>query len=148
MKRPVLTALFLCAVAVLPGCPIYDHEDDGCYRSSDCDTGYSCDQNSGQCYLAGDGNSEGSRCQKPADCATNTTCSSAGECVAGDCSFSGCVNGYVCDSSSGTWSCVSSASLGSAGAAGFSAAGAAGSEAVAGASGATTASAGGAAGAN
>lgn len=148
MKRPVLTALFLCAVAVLPGCPIYDHEDDGCYRNSDCDTGYSCDTSSGQCFLANAGNSDGSSCQKPSDCSTNTTCSSAGECVSGDCTFSGCVSGYVCDSGSGVWACVLRADLGSAGAAGFSAAGAAGSEAVAGASGSATVSAGGAAGAN
>ena len=26
MKRPVVTALVLCAVATLSGCPIYDHE--------------------------------------------------------------------------------------------------------------------------
>jgi hypothetical protein len=154
MKRPVLTALFLCAVAVLPGCPIYDHGDNGCYRSSDCDTGYACDTNSGECYLPSNGNSVGSSCHEPSDCVTNTTCSRAGECVAGDCYFSGCVSGYTCSSSSGLWACVSNADLGGAGAAGFAAAGAAGSETsagsggAAGVSGAAALTPGGAAGAN
>jgi len=122
MKRPVVTALFLCAVATLSGCPIYDHEDAGCYHSSDCAPGYACDDRSGDCYLPSSNN-----CSRPQDCAADETCSRAGECVAGDCTFpgSGCVSGYTCVSSSGVWSCVPSGSAGSAeaGAAGASSGG-------------------------
>jgi hypothetical protein len=109
MKRPVVTALFLCAVATLSGCPIYDHEDAGCYHSSDCGSGYVCDSRSGDCYLP-------NSCSRPQDCAVDETCTSAGECVSGDCTFpgSGCVSGYTCDSSSGVWSCVPNGSAGAA----------------------------------
>ena len=116
MKRPVVTALFLCAAAALSGCPIYDHEDAGCYRNSDCATGYVCDDGTGECYQPSSP-TDGSGCSKPSDCDVNETCSKAGECVSGDCTFSGCVSGYVCDSSSGRWACTSGAS-GSAGASG------------------------------
>ena len=120
MKRPVGTLLFLCAVATLSGCPIYDHQDAGCYHSSDCTPGYVCDDRSGDCYLPS--SSSGNGCSQPQDCAVNETCSKAAQCVAGDCSFSstGCVSGFTCDSSSGVWSCVPSGSIGSAGAAGAS----------------------------
>jgi hypothetical protein len=119
MKRPVVTALILCAVATLSGCPIYDHEDAGCYHSSDCEPGYVCDDRSGDCYLP---SSNTNSCSRPQDCAVDETCTSAGQCITGDCSFpgSGCVSGYTCDSSSGIWSCVPSGSIGSAGAAGAS----------------------------
>jgi hypothetical protein len=119
MKRPVVTALFLCAVATLSGCPIYDHEDAGCYHSSDCAPGYVCDDRSGDCYLP---SSSSSNCSRPDDCGVNETCSRTAQCVAGDCTFSGCVSGFQCDSSSGIWSCVPSGSVGSgsAGAAGAS----------------------------
>jgi hypothetical protein len=111
MKRPVVTALLLCAVATLAGCPIYDHNDDGCRRSSDCGPGYSCNQDTGDCFQPNDNS-----CSKPSDCGVNQTCTKAGECVAGDCSFSSCVSGYTCDPSSGTWGCVLTSSIGAAGA--------------------------------
>ena|SRR5882724_6989165 len=116
MKRPVVTALVLCAVATLAGCPIYDHQDAGCYRTSDCAPGYVCDDRSGDCFLPGPVNG----CARPEDCGVNQTCSKNAECVAGDCTFAGCVSGYECDSSSGIWSCVlnGSAGAGNAGAAG------------------------------
>jgi hypothetical protein len=119
MKRPVVTLLFLCAVASLSGCPIYDHQDAGCYHSSDCAPGYVCDDRSGDCYLP---SSSSNGCSRPQDCPVNETCSRAAVCVSGDCSFpdTGCVSGYTCDSSSGIWACVPSGSIGSAGAAGAS----------------------------
>jgi hypothetical protein len=113
MKRPVVTALFLCAVATLSGCPIYDHADAGCYNDSDCGLGYQCDSRSGDCYLPSTSN-----CSRPQDCGVNETCSKSGACVVGDCTFSGCVSGYECDSSSGIWACVLNGSVGAAGAAG------------------------------
>jgi hypothetical protein len=123
MKRPVVTALFLCAVATLSGCPIYNHEDAGCYHSSDCAPGFVCDVRSGDCYQPSSSNS----CSRPQDCAVDATCGRAAECIAGDCSFpgTGCVSGYTCDSSSGVWACVPSGSAGSAeaGAAGASSGG-------------------------
>ena len=128
MKRPVITALFLCAVATLAGCPIYDHEDAGCYRSSDCAPGYSCDDRTGDCVLPSGDNT----CRAPDDCGVNETCSRSAQCVAGDCSFSGCVSGYRCSSSTGVWACVASTG----GAAGEG--GAAGSGALAGAGGDST----------
>jgi hypothetical protein len=137
MKRPVVTALFLCAVAALAGCPIYDHEDNGCFHSSDCAQGYSCDRGSGECILSSGDNG----CSKPSDCGVNETCSKAAECVSGDCSFSGCVSGYTCDSSSGTWACVLTSSIGGgAGAANEGGAAGAASLPMAGAGGAPTGS--------
>ena len=125
----MVTALLLCAVAALSGCPIYD-ESAGCYRNSDCATGYLCDVGPGECYQP-TSPTDGS-CSKPSDCGVNETCSKAGECVSGDCTFSGCVSGYVCDSSSGKWECTSG-STGTAGASGDGgAAGAAGAPAAGG----------------
>ncbi len=102
MRRPVFTALVLGAVAVLPGCPIYDHDDGDCYSSDDCAPDFRCDDRSGDCYPE----APKSACREPAECGVNETCSTAGQCVTGDCSFSGCVRGYVCDSSSERWECV------------------------------------------
>ena len=108
MKRPVLTAVFLLAVAGLAGCPIYDHQDAGCYRDSDCARGYVCDQHNGDCVTANDTNT----CNQPADCDATSTCTPAGVCGFGDCSFyHGCVSGYQCDSGSGVWACVPNGSV-------------------------------------
>ena len=107
MKRAVLSAVVLATVAALGGCPIYSHRDDGCWRDKDCENGYLCDDNSGDCYLPGSGSGH---CARPSDCGVNQTCSSAGLCVSGDCSFSGCVSGYRCDAATGTWQCISSTS--------------------------------------
>ena len=144
MKRAVLAAVFLASVATLGGCPIYNHEDDGCYRDSDCGIDYACDRQTGECYLPGNGDS----CRRPSDCGVNQTCDVDGRCVAGDCSFNGCVSGYRCDSSSGIWKCVSTAGGGSAGASssggssGMSAGGSAGETSSNGGSGAEPGSAG------
>ncbi len=112
MKRAFLAAVFLASVSMLGGCPIYNHDEDGCYRDSDCGIDYSCNRQTGDCYLPGGGDS----CRRPSDCGVNQTCNVDGRCVSGDCSFDGCVSGYRCDSSSGIWECVSTASGGSGGA--------------------------------
>ena len=119
MKRPVMTAVFLVAIAGLAGCPIYDHEDDGCYRDSDCARDYICNFN-GDCVRPAN-----DTCSRPSDCDSTSTCSPSGVCVAGDCTFShGCVSGYFCDSSSGIWQCVANGSVtGAAGSTGESGAG-------------------------
>ena len=145
MNRSVVTAGWLFGLAGLAGCPIYDHEDAGCFRDGDCASNYVCDQPSGACVFA-----TNSGCTKPSDCNATATCTEAGVCVFGDCTFNGCVAGYHCDSSSGIWTCVSGASGGSggssqAGEAGSSSAGAA-AQSAGGASGAAGASTGGVAG--
>lgn len=104
MKRAVLTAVLFCSAAALSGCPIYNHDDEGCFRDKDCAPGYACDDNSGACYVPGTGS--GHSCSRPDDCSQGETCASSGQCAAGDCSFNGCVRGYLCDSSSGIWTCV------------------------------------------
>src|SRR5947209_8386198 len=114
MKRPVVTAVFLFAVVGLAGCPVYDHESDGCYRDSDCARDFVCDVHSGDCVVATD-----VRCYAPSDCDTSSTCTPAGFCMSGDCSFyDGCVAGYRCDSSNDVWQCVANGSGGTSGAAG------------------------------
>jgi len=115
MKRVGATVLFLGALAGLGGCPIYSHEDDGCYRDSDCAPGYLCDDNSGECLAPS--NQNGGSCRAPRDCSPSYTCSENGLCVAGDCYFSGCVSGFQCQSSTGTWECMPT-SMGAAGAGG------------------------------
>lgn len=110
MKRPVMTAVFLVAIAGLAGCPIYDHEDDGCYRDSDCARDYVCNFHTGNCVSSFDNNDNS--CSRPSDCDSTSTCSPAGVCVAGDCTFThGCVSGFFCDSSSGIWQCVANGSV-------------------------------------
>ncbi|MET0793891.1 MAG: hypothetical protein ABW061_20395 [Polyangiaceae bacterium] len=105
-KRAVFSTLFLGAVAALGGCPIYSHDDDGCWRDRDCASGYLCDDYTGDCYVPNSGNG---RCVRPSDCGVNQTCGEIGRCVSGDCSFSGCVAGYHCDAQTGIWQCVSDA---------------------------------------
>jgi hypothetical protein len=102
-QRAVLAAVSLAALATLGGCPIYSHDDDGCWRDRDCASGFFCDDRSGICYRPGSGTLH---CARPADCGVNETCGKTGRCVTGDCSFSGCVTGYVCDNGSGIWQCV------------------------------------------
>ena len=132
MKRALVTTWFLCAAALLGGCPIYNHEDDGCYRDRDCAPGYYCDDRSGDCIAE----SVATTCSRPSQCTGNQTCNRQGVCVSGDCTFNGCVAGYLCSSDSGIWSCVPrSTSGGSAGAAGEPAAGASGAAGAGGAGG-------------
>jgi hypothetical protein len=114
MKRPVVTAVILFAVAGLAGCPIYDHENDGCYRDSDCAQNYFCDKTTGDCRSA-----SAYSCTKPSDCDRTSTCTPSGQCMSGDCYFNGCVAGFFCDSSTGIWQCIANGT-GEAGAAGAS----------------------------
>jgi hypothetical protein len=120
MKRALVTTWFLCAVAALGGCPLYSHEDEGCYRDRDCAPGYYCEDRTGDCVSE----SVTPTCSRPSQCAASQTCNPKGLCVSGDCTFNGCVAGYGCNAESGTWTCVAVSSPGSAGAAGEPAAGA------------------------
>jgi len=106
MKKPALPAAILLLGFVglgLPGCPIYDHEESGCYETSDCQYGYVCDQYDGSCILE-----DVSSCRSPNDCGVNETCDRFGTCSVGDCSFAsvGCVSGYECKLQRGRWECV------------------------------------------
>jgi hypothetical protein len=130
MKRPVVTAVFLCALAGLAGCPIYDHENDGCETDSDCAQAYACNLQTGDCYMP-----SSFTCSKPSDCDATSTCTPNNQCMPGDCSFYNvCVAGYRCDSSTGIWECVAndSGAAGEAGATATGAGGASGATAAAG----------------
>jgi hypothetical protein len=118
MKRIALVLLIFSAGAMLPGCPIYGSDDDGCIYDSDCPTSYVCDSDLGLCRPL-----SVLSCDSPGDCASNETCSRAGECRAGDCSWSdiGCVQGFACSRESGIWECVRGSSSGSGGSGGTSA---------------------------
>jgi hypothetical protein len=105
MKRPVVTAVFLFVIAGLAGCPIYDHENAGCYQDRDCGSSFVCNTQTGDCVAI-----DSARCTRPTDCDSTFTCTSEGICRSGDCSFSSCVAGYRCDSSSGIWQCVANGS--------------------------------------
>lgn len=122
-KRALLVAVSLVGIASLGGCPIYSHDDDGCWHDRDCADGYSCDENTGDCYLAS--SPSNGRCSVPSDCGVNQTCTASGVCKSGDCSFNGCPAGYLCDSSSGVFACI--VSVNSGGVAGAGGGGSAGS---------------------
>jgi hypothetical protein len=116
MKKSVFPAALLLSLgAGLSGCPIYDHDDAGCYVDSDCAPGYSCDDASGACFRE-----EDAACRRPSDCGANETCSRSGTCETGDCHFDsvGCIRGYVCSSESGRWECVDEDATGAGGNAG------------------------------
>jgi len=141
MKRSVVTAVFLFALVGLAGCPIYDHENAGCYRDGDCAANYVCNQNNGDCVAA-----ISLSCAKPSDCDSTATCAATGLCVFGDCTFNGCIAGYSCSSGSGVWECApdGSGAAGSSGQGGESgASAAAGQGGAGGASGAPDAATGG-----
>jgi hypothetical protein len=99
-----LPAIFVLSAFSLVGCPIYDHEDEGCASTRDCAPGYSCDRNTGECVAPGDDGG----CARPSDCGSNETCDRNGECRLGDCSFAdiGCVDGFECQNAGGSWRCV------------------------------------------
>jgi len=112
--RAAATVIFFAVLGVLGACA-ETNADDGCYLDSECASGAVCDVASGVCV----GPSEGSRdtCRAPTDCASNYTCGDQGRCLPGDCYFQGCVTGFECESSTGTWECLPSSS-GTAGASG------------------------------
>lgn len=121
--------LFLSAL-FMTGCPVFPDDPRGCLRDSHCRSGYVCDAEVGECYPATTLRS----CDEPSDCDADAgqICGADGRCHRGSCAISGCVAGYVCDGSSGTFVCVED-DAGSAGAGGVSGAG--GSSAVGGAGG-------------
>jgi len=113
MKRLVALFALVSVALVLPGCPIYGDEEDGCYDDYDCARGYSCERSTGYCVRE-------SGCESPSDCGGNETCSREGVCVVGDCTFPaiGCVTGYECEKPRGVWECVPEGTQGSGGSAG------------------------------
>jgi hypothetical protein len=100
--RTGLSSVFLLSAAVLVGCPIYDHEREGCFSTRDCAPGYLCDRLTAECVAPPGG------CSRPSDCGVNETCDKNGACRLGDCSFAeiGCVAGYECSKANGAWRCV------------------------------------------
>lgn len=117
MKRPVLTTFLVLAAAFTAGCPVYDHENAGCFVDQDCATGYFCDTNTGTCYAPV---YQQPTCIRPADCLSSQTCTVSGVCADGDCSFHGsqCVAGYVCAHSTGVWACELGGASGAGGSSG------------------------------
>src|SRR6478609_8753624 len=103
MRLPV-TAIFLVALGVFGGCQS-STMDEGCFNDSDCAPGLLCDYSSGECRAAPEGSDS---CAAPTDCAASYTCSEKGRCMPGDCYFNGCVTGFECPSSTGTWECLPS----------------------------------------
>ena len=105
MKKSAFSAALLALGFLVPGCPVYDGSDIGCFDDFDCPYGYVCDGASALCVTP---SSNGLSCNEPRDCASNETCSRSGTCKAGDCHFAsvGCVKGYECSSASGRWECV------------------------------------------
>jgi hypothetical protein len=112
LKRATVTVIFFGALAALGGCPATTTptSDAACYRNADCAAGYLCDDSIGECFAAREA------CRVPADCTAGYTCGANARCMPGDCYFNDCVAGFQCESSTGTWQCLSS----SAGAAGAS----------------------------
>jgi hypothetical protein len=105
MKKSAFSAALLLIGVLVPGCPVYDGTDIGCFDDLDCPYGYSCDPLSALCVS--DSGNGSARCDEPADCGSNETCSRAGTCEAGDCHFPsvGCVSGFECSPQSGRWQC-------------------------------------------
>jgi hypothetical protein len=106
MKKSAFSAALMLIGFLVPGCPVYDGSDIGCFDDFDCPYGYVCDPQSASC-VSERGNGSGT-CNEPADCGSNETCSRSGTCSAGDCHFTsvGCVRGFECSSASGRWECV------------------------------------------
>ncbi len=101
LHRVLAGALLVSLSCLLSGCPVFP--DQGCYGPSDCAPGRYCDRLSGRCLEEAP---DHGNCGKPADCGGNQTCSRAGACEDGDCTFWGCVDGYFCDPSGGAWTCI------------------------------------------
>ncbi|HET7542776.1 MAG TPA: hypothetical protein VFK05_23050 [Polyangiaceae bacterium] len=129
--RLAVTAVFLVALGAFGGCQS-SSMDEGCIDDSDCAPGSQCDYSSGECRTPPDGGNDS--CRAPSDCAPSYTCGEKGTCMPGDCYFNGCVTGFDCQSSTGTWECLPS-SGGAAGASNEDGDSQAGSGGVAGAAG-------------
>ena len=103
MNRVVVWTALLATTVGIMGCPIFPDET-GCTADRDCATGYVCDLGTNRCVSTNQG---GLACANPQGCGINETCGSDGYCHSGDCSFSGCVQGYACAVSAGAWTCES-----------------------------------------
>lgn len=88
-----------------------------CWSHADCVSGFVCDSKGACVSEAATGPTP---CAEPSDCRANESCGTEGACVAGDCSRSGCVDGWYCALELGAWTCVAA----DAGGAGFDAGGA------------------------
>jgi hypothetical protein len=106
MKKSAFSAALLLIGVLVPGCPVYDSNDIGCYDDFDCPYAYVCDAASALCVT--EPGVRSGACNEPSDCGSNETCSRSGTCSAGDCHFTsvGCVRGFECSSASGRWECV------------------------------------------
>jgi hypothetical protein len=102
--RAAATVIFFVALGVLGSCS--SNDDEGCYGDSDCAPGFVCDDSSGECRASSNGGNH--PCTLPTDCAQSYACGEQGRCLPGDCYFNGCVSGFECQSSTGTWECLSS----------------------------------------
>jgi len=131
MKRAFSGAAVLAVSLALPACPVDSH--DGCRTSSECAPGLFCQRSTGLCI---DPTQTAGECETPRDCGVNETCSEAGACEIGDCTFWGCVTGFQCAAEDGVWLCVRDEGAG----------GAAGTGGAAGATGGAAGAAAGAAG--
>ncbi len=99
MRRvAVWTAVFIVS-GLTAACPVYD--DDYCSFDMDCAPGLLCNVQTGMCYGLD------VTCSDPDGCYTNETCGVDGYCHVGDCSFHGCVSGFVCLGGETGYRCVS-----------------------------------------
>jgi len=115
MNRLLLGITILGAAAVLGGCPIYSSGQNNEYRVCSGPGCYSCPDPSysGACISW--------QCSTNADCDVGYECTSDNQCVpaptsdggTGDCSTTGCPDGYVCKLANGVASCVSAPEGGS-----------------------------------
>lgn len=103
--KPLIGTTFTLIGSLLAGgCPMFSDRT-GCWDNRDCAQGFSCDRSSGLCRTST--NEQPATCERPEDCEAGLNCGDTGVCVRGDCTFTGCVEGYRCSSASGAWICES-----------------------------------------
>lgn len=126
MQKRLGFSAAIAAITILAGCPIYTSDNHrvcqggtcyacpdpyysgdcypwSCDDSLDCPGGYVCQQNRCQSTSLP---SEGSTCSAPSDCPNGLNCGSDGRCHGGDCSNSGCPDGFVCKLSDAKLVCM------------------------------------------
>jgi hypothetical protein len=101
MQRVLIFVWLSAAAALLSGCPFEANDEQSCSKDSHCGPGFACDVPTGLCGLV-------PTCNRPSECAAGETCSRAGTCQLGDCSWAdiGCVQGWACSADTGRWACV------------------------------------------
>src|SRR5688572_5039438 len=101
MRKPlgfaILTGLLYA------GCVADDSE---CNAPSDCPSQTVCDVAFGICVPAVLEAGSAEPCTVPRDCASGETCTAAGECRPGSCTFHDCVAGYSCLAIDGIFQCA------------------------------------------